>query len=181
MLTDRRKVDDRRDPLVTGMFRDRDRAERAYDALRRRGYSDNEIHMLMSDEAKRRHFGDDDGRHTGLGNKALEGAGLGAGIGGAVGATLTALAAAGTALAIPGIGLVIAGPLAGALAGAGAGGAAGGLLGTLIGAGIPEERAKLYEDDLRRGDIMLGVRPRTEDDAAELEREWTTHGEHVYR
>ena len=167
--------------MITAMFRDRESAERGYDVLRRRGYGDRDVHLLMSDDARHRHFDTDRELSTELGNKALEGAGVGAGVGGAIGATLTALAAAGTALTIPGIGLVIAGPLAGALAGAGAGGAAGGLVGALVGAGIPEERAKLYEHDLKHGGIMLGVRPRNEEDAVDLEREWSTHGEHVYR
>lgn len=179
MLIDRKNG--RRDPMITAMFRDRESAERGYDVLQRRGYGDRDVHLLMSDDARYRHFETDTERSTELGNKALEGAGVGAGVGGAVGATLTALVAAGTALTIPGIGLVIAGPLAGALAGAGAGGAAGGLVGALVGAGIPEERAKLYELDLKQGGIMLGVRPRNEEDAVDLEREWSTHGEHVYR
>ncbi len=62
-----------------------------------------------------------------LGNKAAEGAGVGGAIGGTVGAIAAAIAAIGTSLVLPGLGLVIAGPIAAALAGAGAGaGAAGG-------------------------------------------------------
>ena len=51
-------------------------------------------------------------------------------------AVLAALTAAGTSIALPGLGLVIAGPLAAAAAGAGAGAATGGLLGALIGWGL---------------------------------------------
>ena len=56
-----------------------------------------------------------------------------------------AIAAIGTSLVIPGLGLVVAGPLAAALAGAGAGGTAGGLIGALVGHGMPEDRTKKYE------------------------------------
>ena len=87
----------------------------------------------------------------------------------------------GTSIAIPGLGLVIAGPIAAALAGAGAGGAAGGLLGALIGYGIPEERVKDYDEGIRKGGILMGVRPRSEDDATYFENEWRSHGQHVSR
>ncbi len=166
--------------FVTGSFRDRDSAERAYESLRSRGYTDDEINVMMSDDTRKRHFDKSD-KKTEFGNKALEGAGVGGAVGGAVGATLTAIAAAATSIAIPGIGLVIAGPLAGALAGGAAGGAAGSLVGALVGAGIPEERAKLYETDLKEGGIVMGVRPRKDEDADYFEREWQTHGQHVYR
>jgi hypothetical protein len=56
---------------------------------------------------------------TELGNKALKGAGTGAAVGDAVGATLAAIAAIGTTLALPGLGLLVAGPIAAAFAGAG--------------------------------------------------------------
>lgn len=168
-----------RSRMVTGLFKDRDSAESAYGSLRSRGYKDEDVNLLMSDETRKKHF-TDDGRETELGNKALEGAGTGAAIGGTVGATLAAIAAIGTTLALPGLGLLVAGPLAAALAGAGAGGATGGLIGALIGAGIPEERVKRYEEGIRNGGIVMGVTPRSDEDADYLQNEWRTHrGEDV--
>jgi hypothetical protein len=135
----------------------------------------------MSDETRKKHF-TDDGKETELGNKALEGAGTGAAIGGTIGATLAAIAAIGTTLALPGLGLLVAGPLAAALAGAGAGGATGGLIGALVGAGIPEERVKHYEEGIKNGGIMMGVTPRSDEDAEYFENEWKKNrGEEVYR
>src|SRR5687767_84635 len=128
-----------RSRMVTGMFRDRASAENAYGSLTDRGYTKDDVNLLMSEDTRKKHF-TDDGRETEIGNKALEGAGTGAAIGGAVGATLAAIAAIGTTLALPGLGLLVAGPIAAGLAGAGAGGATGGLIGALIGSGIPEER-----------------------------------------
>ena len=166
--------------MVTGMFRDRDSAERAYGSLTSRGYSNEDINVLMSDETRRRHFGSDAAKTTELGSKALEGAGAGAAIGGTVGGVLAALAAAAT-LAIPGVGVVVAGPLAAALAGAGAGGLTGGLIGALIGSGIPEERARVYDTGVKEGGIVMGVTPRSDEDADYFEREWKNYrGEHVY-
>jgi hypothetical protein len=82
---------------------------------------------------------------------------------------LAAIAAVGSTIFLPGINLVIAGPIAAALAGAGAGGATGGLIGGLIGAGIPEYRAKVYDAGLRGGGILLGVEARSDEDVEKLE------------
>src|SRR6476620_1530422 len=125
--------------MVTGLFPDRESAERAYGSMRDRGYGQEDVNLVMSDETRKKHF-TEDGRETELGNKALEGAGTGAAIGGVVGATLAAIAAIGTTLALPGLGLLVAGPIAAGLAGGGAGAATGGLIGALVGYGIPEER-----------------------------------------
>ncbi|HEX8176041.1 MAG TPA: hypothetical protein VF543_13055 [Pyrinomonadaceae bacterium] len=166
--------------MMTGLFRDRDSAERAYGSLTSRGYSQDDINVLMSDETRDKNFVG--GRETELGNKALEGAGTGAAIGGTVGATLAAIAAIGTSIALPGLGLIVAGPLAAALAGAGAGGATGGLIGALVGAGIPEERVKDYEKGIKEGGIVMGVNPRSDEDADYFENEWKNYrGEQIYR
>ena len=170
------KLTDPKLPIMTSSFRDRESAERAYDAIMARGYKDDEIHVLMSDDTRKRLF-IKNGETTDMGNKALKGAGVGGAVGGAVGATLVGIMAAAASIAIPGLGLVIAGPLAGALAGGAAGGAAGGLVGLLVGAGIPQERAKFYETDLKEGGIVLGVKPRHESDARFFETEW--QGEHI--
>lgn len=166
---------------LTGLFPDRDSAEKAYQGAIDRGYKGDDINLVMSDETRQRHFGSDS-RTTELGSKAAEGAGIGAGIGGTVGAIAAAVAAVGTSIAVPGLGLVIAGPIAAALAGAGAGGAAGGLVGALIGWNIPEERVKQYESGIKQGGILMGVKPRSDDDAKFLEDHWRgANGQSVYR
>ena len=91
------------------------------------------------------------------------------------------MAAVGTSLVIPGLGLVIAGPAAAALAGAGAGAAAGGVIGALVGWGIPEERVKHYEAGIKSGGIVMGVKPRSDADAKLFAEDWRKHNaEHVY-
>lgn len=168
-----------RSPMLTGMFRDRESAERAYSSLTDRGYTKDDIALLMSDEARERHFGQ--APDTELGSKAAEGAGIGAVVGGGLGAVLGGLAAAG-AIALPGIGLIAMGPIAAALSGGAMGAAGGGLLGGLIGAGIPEEQARRYDAGIREGNIVMGVSPRTEEDATYFENEWRTHrAEDIYR
>ena len=167
--------------MVTGLFRDRDSAERAYQSVSSRGYDTSDVNLAMSDDTRKRYFASTTAT-TELGNKAAEGAGVGGAIGGTLGAIAAAIAAVGTSLVIPGLGLVIAGPAVAALAGAGAGAAAGGMIGALVGWGIPEERVKHYEQGIKDGGIVMGVKPRSAEDAEYLEREWKTHkGEHVYR
>lgn len=168
--------------MLTGLFRDRESAERAYGSLQSRGYGKDDVNLLMTDETRKRHFSDDTVKTTELGDKALEGAGVGSAIGGTVGAVLAAIAAIGTSVVLPGIGLVVAGPIAAALAGAGAGGLTGGLVGALVGSGIPEERAVEYEKGVKEGGIVMGVNPRTDEDAEYFENEWkSSKGEHIYR
>ena len=131
----------------------------------------------MSDETRKRHFGDvKEGMEFKEGSKAAEGAGIGGSIGMGVGAALGAIVAAATSIAIPGLGLLVAGPIAGAIAGAGAVGATGTLVGALIGAGIPETRAVEYERGIKEGGIVLGTRARDEAHAAELERDFKGYG-----
>lgn len=168
-------------PLVTGMFPDRDSAELGYRTLTERGYGRDDVNLVMSDETKERHFAAA-GTETELGNKAAEGAGVGGAIGGTLGAIVGAIAAVGTTLAIPGLGLLIAGPIAAAIAGAGAGAASGGLVGALVGWSIPEERIKDYDDAIKNGGILMGVHPRTEEDAVHFENAWKANrAQHVYR
>jgi hypothetical protein len=96
--------------------------------------------------------------------KAPEGAATGAGSGAVLGGALGLLAGIG-ALAIPGVGpLIAAGPIMAALAGVGVGGAVGGFTGALIGLGIPEYEAKRYEGHVKKGGILLSVHCDTSED-----------------
>lgn len=167
--------------MLTGMFADRESTENAYNSLHERGYTKDDINLVMSDETRKKHFAAD-AQDTEIGTKAAEGAGKGSAIGGTIGAIAGVVAAIGTSLVIPGLGIIIAGPIAAGLAGAGAGGITGGIIGALVGSGIPEERAKLYESGVKKGNIVMGVRPRNEEDAAYFEKTWRANrGEEIYR
>ncbi len=157
--------------ILAGNVRDRASAEDAYNSLTSRGYSKDDINVMMSDDTRQRHF-KETVMTSDLGNKAAAGGLTGATLGGTVGAVAGILAVAGT-LAIPGLGIVLAGPMAAGLAGLGAGAAAGGLLGALIGAGISEDRAKVYKSEIDNGGILVGVTPRSADDAAHFRKAWS--------
>jgi hypothetical protein len=136
---------------VFGIYRTRERAEESVDTLVANGFRATDISVLMPENIGTKDFAHEKG------TKAPEGAATGAGAGAVIGGTLGLLAGIG-ALAIPGVGpLIAAGPIMGALAGAGAGGATGGLIGALIGLGIPEYEAKRYEGMVKSGHILLSV------------------------
>jgi len=136
---------------VFGIYSDRLGAEGAVDALKREGYRNTDISVLLPQSSSTKDFAHQ--KHT----KAPEGATTGAGTGAVVGGTLGWLAGIGT-LAIPGVGpFIAAGPLMAALAGIGVGGAVGGLVGALVGMGIPEYEAKRYEGHVKNGGILLSV------------------------
>lgn len=163
------KGDEKR--VLTGMFSNRQSTEKAYNSMHERGYKKDEINLVMSKETHDKYFSDDK-EETELGNKAAEGAGSGSAIGGSIGAVAGVIAAIGTSVVIPGLGLVVAGPIAAGLAGAGAGGLAGGIIGALVGWGIPKERAKIYESGIKDGHIIMGVQPKNEEDAEYFENTW---------
>ena len=146
--------------LITGMFRDRVEAEHAVADLQNLGYTQHDISVMIQDDTIRSKFNDARPADSG-GTRAAEGAGVGAGIGGTLGAIIAAITATGSILAVVGTGgaatPLVAGPLAAALAGAGVGGLGGGIIGALVGAGIPEDRARVYEKDLNQGGILVGV------------------------
>jgi hypothetical protein len=160
--------------LVTALFKNRIAAEAAVDAILKRGYSRDDISVMMSDATRTKEFALQAKTH------AAEGAGIGGAVGGAVGAVLAAIVAVGSTIILPGLNLIIAGPIAAALAGAGAGAATGGVIGALIGAGIPEYRAKVYEAGLKSGGILIGVEAKTDEEVDSLEELLeSVGGEHV--
>jgi hypothetical protein len=172
---------EKKQTMVTAVFRDRNDSEQAFDYLYHLGYNDREINVLMSDKTRSTFFPDrkEEAKHT-AGTKAEAGMGVGGAIGTAIGATLAAVAAIGTSIAIPGLGLIIAGPLAAALAGGGAGAVTGGLLGALVGAGFTEQNAAAYEEALRNGGVVLGVVPHNKDHARAIEQRFQElNGENV--
>ena len=167
--------------IVSAIFHDADDAEKAYRAAAELGYTDDEITVLMSQQARDRYYPSErvEVEH---GRKTLAGTGVGGAVGAAVGAIAGVIAAIGTVVAIPPLGVVVAGPLAAALAGAGAGSITGGLLGALVGAGISEDHAKVYKTAIEKGGIVLTIAPHSAADAEVIAESWEkSGGEEVYR
>jgi len=161
---------------VAALFRNREEAENAINALKANGFRGEQIGVAMRDRNAQGALVED------TGTKAAEGAVTGAVGGGLLGGLAGFLIGIG-ALAIPGIGPVIsAGVLTAALgtagatavAGAGVGAVAGGLVGALVGLGIPEEEAKYMEKGLREGSVLVTVN--TESRPAQVAQILTQYG-----
>jgi hypothetical protein len=177
--------------MVTGLFKDKDSAELAFQSVVDLGYDKGDITVVMSDEVRRRYFlahnpTSDDPGTTGLEEKAAA-ADInnpanntwGGPVGGTVGTLAPVVAAVGVLL-IPGFGLV-AGPVAIALAASAATGVAIGLMGVLMNWGIPDSRVEKYEAGLRAGGILLGVKAHSDADALQIRQRWQeSGGEHVH-
>jgi len=149
---------------VVGLFENYMDADRAVSELNARGFGRNEVSVAARDNAVRDRIAGKTGDERAVAESAGAGAIGGATIGG-LGGLLVGLGA----LAIPGIGPVVAaGTLATVLgttaAGAGIGAAAGGIIGALVGMGIPEDDATFYAEGVKRGGVLVTVQ--TNDDRA---------------
>ncbi len=144
------------DKTTVGLFTRREDAEEAINELRDTGIQDNDISYVFVND------GGATETRTGAGSVA-EGAASGATTGAIVGAIAGLVVANGI---LPGLGsLFVAGPLAAALgltgavattaAGAMTGAAAGGLLGALSGLGVSKDDARMYEDRVKQGEILV--------------------------
>lgn len=172
--------------LISAVFDKFRKAEQAAAELLAEGFPEERISVLLSEETRREYLEihkDLDAEGHVLAqtvvldeeSKTMEGAGVGGTIGGTIGAAAGALLA-GTAVAIPPLGVVVAGPLAAALTGAGAGGIAGGLIGALTGAGMTEFRARQFERFIRDGDVIVSARALTDPERNEITRILDAHG-----
>jgi hypothetical protein len=170
--------------MVTGLFTTKESAELAYRSATRLGYEDSDIDVLMSDKTRNRYFPSGQDTKADLSSNALKDAAedgksaaeLGGPAGGTIGTVAPALAGLGTLLLVPVLGVVAAGPIAVALTAAGAVGLAGALIGALTKWGIPQGRIEEYEQGIRAGGILMGVKPRSDKDASDLVREWQASG-----
>lgn len=166
--------------MVTAVFRDKVYAQNAYAWLQSHGYTSEEINVMTS--ANTTTSLADAGKDLPIraASAAGEGLSVGGAIGTAVGASLGAVLAVGTSVAIPGLGLVVAGPLAAAFAGAGAGAVTGGVIGVLAGLNIEEPNSLAYQHALREGGVILGIVPHNDEEVNEIEQYFENHhGENV--
>src|ERR687886_1241474 len=128
---------------VVGVFRERDEARQAIEALKDAGFASDTISILSPDKQATQSMAEETGTHAGSG--AATGAVAGGLLGG-LGGWLVGIGA----LAIPGIGpFIAAGAFATALGGTAIGAGVGAIAGALIGMGLPEDEARYYEQEVR--------------------------------
>lgn len=167
--------------VITCIFDSIADAETACTELINRGYKPAEITVIMSDETQDKYFGYHNQEIDPATNTMEE-----AGIETAIGALVGVIAALGSLVAVPGIGLIVGGPLITALSEENRGKLYSGITETLIDAGIPEEEAMYYESSLLNGGIVIGVAPRNPEDRKAIVDEWNyyrakqIHGSEAY-
>lgn len=146
---------------VLGIFSESEQAEVAIQALNEAGFSSQDISILMKDKIEHARLAQSTGA------KVAEGTLQGATTGGVAGALAGLLIGVG-AVTVPGIGaLLVGGPLAVALGLSGAaaltvegavtGALAGGMVGALVGLGVSPEVAKVYEERIKSGAVLIAV------------------------
>lgn len=151
--------------MVFGIFQQNENAEAAIKELETEGFNTKDISIMMQNQEDAKVIADNTGA------SAADGAASGAATGAVIGGLAGLLVGIG-AIAIPGLGaLLIGGPLASALGLSGAAAAtvsgattgllAGGLIGALVNIGVPEEDARLYEERVKSGAILVAVPART--------------------
>ncbi len=150
--------------VVIGVFDDTATAQSAVNALEASGYPREDISLVMQERGSAPEIGAE-ATHADTG--IATGVGAGAVLGGIAGLA---------ALAIPGVGpLLAAGPLA-ALLGAVSGAALGGLLGSFTGLGIPTEAAKEYEAAVREGGVVVAAKAADADNEKRITDVLQQHG-----
>jgi len=142
---------DKQEKKIVGVYDTEQEAVAAIEDLIQKGYDKSEISVIGKNHKDITHVTDETG--TAVEDTAATGALTGGAVGGAAG-----LLAGIGALAIPGIGPIIAaGPIAATLMGALTGAGVGGLTGALIGMGIPDDEAKYYDESVKEGKILVLV------------------------
>lgn len=134
---------------VIGLFDDSKKAGEAIGDLKAKGYT-NDISVIAKD------VNDPKISSHQVKQEVGDGATAGAAIGGTMG-VLAGILAGATSFLVPGVGLLVLGPLATTLAGAAAGAVTGGVVGALVDKGIPEERAKAYQDAVTSGQVLVSI------------------------
>jgi hypothetical protein len=139
---------------IVGVYQSEQEAIAAIEDLVKWGYDKSEISVIGKDHNHVDYVTEETG--TAVEDTAATGAITGGALGGATG-----LLAGLGALAIPGIGpIVAAGPIAASIMGALTGAGLGGLTGALIGLGIPDDDAKYYGESVEEGKILVLVKKR---------------------
>jgi hypothetical protein len=155
--------------LVTAVFRDRQDAEQALDYLHACGHTRGTIRVMTSDHGPALGTPAAAPRPR-RGNRALEGMAVGGLTAMLLGAIVCAWLAVGTSLAVPGLRMVVAGPIVAGLVGAGIGAVVGQFLGLIVGLLVPARTADeaAFGQALAVGGTVLGVRPHNPEEAAQI-------------
>jgi len=147
----RRKIMSSQNTSVFGIYQAYPNVERGVKVLRTAGFRDADISVLYPENTDSNDLAQE--KSNKVQDAATAGGGTGALVGGALGSLVGLVG-----LTIPGVGpFIVAGPILGALAGAGFGGVLGEIAGALLGLGMSEGEARLYEERVKSGRVLISV------------------------
>ena len=130
---------------VVGLFDSQDHAETAAQQIKDQGLRTDDISIIAK-------HGNDGGagKEGGINDNISDGVLSGGVLGGIAGLLIGA-----GSMVIPGLGIIAAaGPITGLLSGA----VTGGIVGGLVDLGIPENRSKQYESDVKQGKVLFSMK-----------------------
>lgn len=143
---------------VAAIFDNRDFAEKAAREIKERGLKSEDISIVARQGDNNNNNDNDEGtmgvqmksdRH-GVNDNISDGVVTGGVLGGLAGLLIGA-----GSMVVPGLGIIAAaGPITGLLSGA----VTGGIVGGLVDLGIPENRSRQYETDIKAGKILFSMR-----------------------
>lgn len=128
--------------ILLGIFRKQEDADSALVELGDSGFVTDEISVVAREDKMKKY------RSKGIGGEAIATGGILGGLAGLLIATAPVV--------IPGVGILVAGPLV-ALSGLALGALTGGLIGALVDAGLSESQARSYENRIQQGEVLLGI------------------------
>ena len=136
--------------IIAGLFTDSKKAGEAVKKLKNKGYTDN-VSVIAKDSSG-------DTNSTSVKDEKPRAATTAAMVGGPIGA-LAGLFVGSVSAAIPGAILLVGGPLAliWGVTGAAIGALGGGLIGALVDIGFPEDKAKIFQDHILRGQVLIAI------------------------
>lgn len=128
--------------VLLGIFKKQEDADTAVLELGDAGFLTEEVSVIANEEKVKKY------RSRENGGEAIAAGGI---LGGLAGLLIAA-----TPVVLPGVGILVAGPLA-MVTGLAFGTVTGGLLGALIDFGLSESQARNYERRIKGGEILVGV------------------------
>ncbi len=166
--------------MLSGMFQDRESTENAYKTLVEKGYSKDEINLVMTGETLKKYFTGNI-THTEYGAYSTKYVVKDPSMDNQESAIAEGIGENGRAVVVRGLVIILAGSIARGICGSGASGIPGGIIGALVDSGFSKASAILYETGIKEGNIIIGVQIRNEEDAKYLETNWcTSKAEEIY-
>ncbi|MDR0931150.1 MAG: general stress protein [Clostridiales bacterium] len=140
---------------ITAIFNSQRAAHEATERIRKFGIPTESVSIVTKEDTKGEGFRNEHsfGSNQSSGENISDNISDGTRNGALIGAAAGLLAGLGS-IAVPGLGVIAAaGPIAGLLGGA----VTGGVVGALVDLGIPEEKAREYEGDIKSGKVLWSM------------------------